>query len=74
MLTFTTEQLQGIVRDGSPGNNEVADAVNKIDFLPFPNLEESVEADVKYLKENPLVLKDTVITGWVYNVETGKVT
>lgn len=73
MLTFTTEQLQEIVRNASPGNSEVADAVNKIEFLEISNLEESVEADVKFLQEHPLVLEDTKVTGWVYEVESGKV-
>ncbi|KAF9455021.1 carbonic anhydrase, partial [Macrolepiota fuliginosa MF-IS2] len=73
MLTFNSEQLRDIVRDAHPGDDDVAKAVNAIDFLEFPTLEESVKADVQFLKENPLVLKDTTITGWIYEVETGKV-
>ncbi|TFK30757.1 carbonic anhydrase [Coprinopsis marcescibilis] len=73
MLTFTTEQLRGIVRDASPGNEAVASAVNQIDFLEISNLEESVKDDVTFLKQNPLVLPESKITGWTYDVRSGKV-
>jgi len=73
MLTFTNEHLREKVKSEAPGNEVVANAVNNIDFLPFPQLEESVKADVKFLKENPLVLEDTTLTGWIYDVTTGKV-
>ncbi|KAF8649756.1 hypothetical protein AX16_005523 [Volvariella volvacea WC 439] len=72
MLTFTTPQLQQIVRDAAPGDSSIASAVNKIDFLEFSNLEEAVKSDVEFLKSHPLVLKETTITGWIYDVETGK--
>ena len=73
MLTFTTEQLRAQVKEASPGDEAVAGAVKNIDFLEFSNLEESVKADVKFLQENPLVLPETTITGWTYDVTTGKV-
>ena len=72
MLTFTTPQLRDIVKS-STDDPTVAQAVDKIDFLEFPELEQSVTEDVKYLKENPLVLPETEVTGWVYEVGTGKV-
>ena len=73
MLTFSSSQLRGIVKDAHPGDASVAQEVDKIDFLEFGHLEDSVKADVKLLQESPLVLKETKITGWVYEVETGKV-
>jgi len=73
MLTFTTNDLRGIVKKAEPGNAAVASQVDAIDFLEFGHLEDSVKSDVKFLQENPLVLKETKITGWVYEVETGKV-
>jgi carbonic anhydrase len=73
MLLFTSDQVRNIVKDASPGNSKVAKAVEELDFLEFSNLEESVKADVQFLKENPLVLKETMVTGWIYDVETGKV-
>jgi len=71
MLTFTTPQLRDILKKEHP---EQAATIDQIEFLPFPHLETSVKDDVKFLKENPLVLKETKITGWVYDVKTGKVT
>jgi carbonic anhydrase len=73
MLTFTTPQLRDIVKKAHPGDEGVAKEVDSIDFLEFPHLEESVKSDVKHLEDNPLVLKETTITGWIYEVETGKV-
>lgn len=73
MLTFTTDQLRKTVKDADPKNATVAKAVDNIDFLEFSNLEESVKQDVNYLRENPLVLTGTVVTGWVYDVRTGGV-
>ena len=70
MLTFTNEQIRQKVNSETPG---VADVVDKIDFLPFPHLEQSVKDDVKFLTENPLLLPGTTVTGWVYDVKSGKV-
>jgi carbonic anhydrase len=72
MLTFNTPQLRQIVKDSDPLNEKLK-AVDQVDFLEFPELEQSVVDDVQYLKGNPLVLPETVVTGWVYEVETGKV-
>ena len=72
MLTFTTPQLRKLVKDSDPSDPSLS-AVDEIDFLEFPELEQSVKDDVEYLKTNPLVLKETVVTGWIYDVTTGKV-
>ena len=72
MLTFNTPQLRQIVKESDP-NNEKLKVVDQIDFLEFPELEQSVIDDVQYLQENPLVLPETIITGWVYEVGSGKV-
>ncbi|THH29731.1 hypothetical protein EUX98_g4457 [Antrodiella citrinella] len=72
MLTFTSPQLKKIVKDSDP-SNPAAQAVDHIDFLEFSDLELSVKEDVSFLKESALVLPGTVITGWVYDVETGKI-
>jgi carbonic anhydrase len=53
--------------------SEKAECVNDIDFLEFGDLEGSVREDVKWLQEHPLILPETTVTGWVYEVETGKV-
>ncbi|KAH8100491.1 carbonic anhydrase [Cristinia sonorae] len=72
MLTFSSPQLQKIVKDSDP-TNPALQAVDHIDFLEFGDLEQSVKDDVTFLKESPLVLPETVVTGWVYDVETGKI-
>ncbi len=72
MLTFNTPQLRKLVKDSDP-SNPALNAVDEIDFLEFNQLEQSVKDDVTYLKENPLVLAETTVTGWVYEVGTGKV-
>lgn len=35
MLLFTSDQVRDIVKSAEPGNNEVANAINEIDFLEF---------------------------------------
>ncbi|KAF9031237.1 carbonic anhydrase [Hymenopellis radicata] len=71
MTTFQTPQLREIVKkDASPA---VAQLVDQFDFLEFSNLELSVKEDVEYLKNNPLLLKETKISGWIYHVENGKI-
>lgn len=66
MLTFTDEVIRDKVRKDLQQN------VDHIAFLPFGDLEQSVRDDVKLLKDSPLVL-DVPITGYVYEVETGKI-
>ncbi|KAH6916827.1 carbonic anhydrase [Coprinopsis sp. MPI-PUGE-AT-0042] len=73
MLTFTTEQLREQIIEASSGDSAIATAVEGIDFLEFDHLEDSAKDDVKFLQENPLVLPETIITGWTYDAKTGKV-
>ncbi|KAK7050834.1 hypothetical protein VNI00_004945 [Paramarasmius palmivorus] len=74
MVQFTTPKLRQLVKDADPTNVKAAKQVDKIDFLEFNDLEQSVKDDVKYLQDNPLVLKGTEVTGWIHYVETGKAT
>lgn len=66
MLTFTDEVLREKVR------KELGQNVDHLAFLPFGDLEESVRDDVRFVKDSPLVL-DVPVTGYVYEVETGKI-
>jgi carbonic anhydrase len=43
-----------------------------IDFLPFPDLEQSVKDDVALIKRSKGLVDAGNVTGWVYEVETGK--
>ncbi|KAF8973688.1 carbonic anhydrase [Flammula alnicola] len=73
MLTFTNETIREKVKSEEAGNAAVAELVDEIDFLPFPEVEESVKNDLKFLKDSPLLLEGTTFSGWVYDVKTGKV-
>lgn len=42
------------------------------DFLAFPELEQAVRADVEYLQKSKQVPDSVAISGWIYEVETGK--
>ncbi len=68
MLTFDNPTLYGHL----PGADLGADA-SDIDFLPFSDLEQSVRDDVELIRSSPLIAKDTPVTGFVYDVKTGKI-
>ena len=70
MRTFKNEAFQ---RDLTQEYPNARQEIESIDFLPFLDTEESVKNDVKFLKEHPLVLDESTITGWIYDVKTGKV-
>ncbi|KAJ7139664.1 carbonic anhydrase [Mycena epipterygia] len=74
MTRTTTEQMRELVKKANPGRDDVAAIVDGMDFHHITNLEDSVRADVDFLAvENPLVVKGTKISGWIYDVDTGKV-
>jgi len=72
MLTFNNEDAYGLVEKnlGSEATAELKS--HGLDFLAFSKLEEAVKEDVKYLKGTKLVPDSVIISGWVYEVETGK--
>lgn len=66
MLTFSNADLQAKLQ-----KDLHVDASN-IDFLPFSDLEQSVRDDVALIKNSPLVPKNINVTGFVYDVHSGK--
>ncbi|BCS24964.1 beta-class carbonic anhydrase [Aspergillus puulaauensis] len=66
MLTFTDEVIRTKIRD------EIKQNADHIAFLPFSDLRKSVLDDIQLVKENPLVL-DVPVTGYIYEVESGKI-
>lgn len=48
--------------------------VSSQDFLPFTDVEESVREDMELLRQSPLIPEDVVISGAVYDVDTGHMT
>jgi carbonic anhydrase len=73
MLTFKNEDAAAVVRQNL-GDKAVASLSEfNADFQPFPDLEEAVKSDVEYLKASELIPDNVAISGWVYEVETGRV-
>lgn len=66
MLTFSDEHLRTKIR------TDLGEDVDHISFLPFGDLTKSVLDDIQTLKKSPLVL-DVPITGYIYDVTTGKI-
>lgn len=71
MLTFTNEDAHALVSQALGGT--AAAEIATLDFLPFANVEEAVKEDLAFLKKQSAVPKEIAISGWVYEVETGKV-
>lgn len=71
MLTFKNEDAYKVV-EGNLGKAG-AEALGGLDFLAFTDVDDAVRDDVKYLQDSKAVADDVTITGWVYEVETGKV-
>lgn len=70
MLTFDNEAARGVVLKNK-GEAAVKE-IEHLDFLTFPQLEEKVKEDVAWLKSKA-IFEGIRITGWVYEVESGKV-
>jgi carbonic anhydrase len=66
MLTFTDNDLRAKIR------NDLNEDADHISFLAISDLKKSVLDDIKVVKNNPLVL-DVPITGYIYDVKTGKI-
>ncbi|KAM0420989.1 hypothetical protein ACHAPT_011232 [Fusarium lateritium] len=66
MLTFSDLDIKSKVR------KDLDEDVEHIAFLPFGDLKQSVRDDIAFFKKSPLVL-DVPITGYVYDVKTGKI-
>jgi carbonic anhydrase len=71
MLTFKNEDAHGLVKQNL--GDAAASEISGLDFLPFPELDDAVRADIAFLKETKTVPEAVAISGWVYEVETGKV-
>lgn len=63
--TFQNEEFQEHLK------TELGVDVSGQDFLPFQDAEESVREDMQLLRECPLIPDDVVISGAVYDVDTG---
>ena len=68
MLTFSNDDLYNKLAADTG-----ADA-SEIDFLPFTDLEDSVRDDVHRIRESPFIPAGISVTGYVYDVDTGRLT
>ncbi|KAF7558566.1 hypothetical protein G7046_g5598 [Stylonectria norvegica] len=66
MQSFSDHEFRSKIR------RELNEDVHHMAFLPFSDLRESVLDDVTLLKKSPLIL-DVPITGYVYDVKTGRI-
>jgi carbonic anhydrase len=72
MLTFKHSDAVGVV-EKNLGSEAVEELKGRVpDFLPFPELEAAVKDDIQYLRATKLVPGSVTISGWIYEVETGK--
>ena len=65
MLTFSNSDLHSKLRD------ETGEDASHIDFLPFPDLEQSVRDDVAAILSSPLIDDSIHVSGYIYSVRTG---
>ncbi|KAH6698083.1 carbonic anhydrase, partial [Verticillium dahliae] len=66
MLTFSDSSIRTKIGD------ELKEQADHIAFLPFSDLKQSVLDDIEFVRKSPLVL-DVPVTGYIYEVETGKI-
>ena len=64
--TFQNEEFQEHLKA------ELGVDVSDQDFLPFQDVEESVREDMQLLRESSLIPDDVIISGAVYDVDTGR--
>lgn len=70
MLTFSNDDIRKILKERL--GDEAATAAAAIDFLPFSELKQSVLEDIEIIKSSPLINPGVPITGFIYDVKTGK--
>jgi len=66
MLTFSNDDLRAKIKQDLHAN------ADHIDFLPFKDLAQSVRDDVATIKSSPLIPKNIEVSGFIYDVKSGK--
>jgi carbonic anhydrase len=51
---------------------ETGSSAVDIDFMPFADLEAGVQDDVRAISANPLLPDNLDVTGWIYDVRSGR--
>jgi len=65
MQTFTNDEVRQKL------TAKTGASADDIDFMPFSDLETSVQDDVRTIRANPLLSDDLDVTGWIYDVAMG---
>lgn len=73
MLKVTTPELRKTLKETDPSSDAIAQAADSMEFLEFSDLDGSLKRDVDFLRHHPLILEETLISGWIFHVESGKV-
>ncbi|MBA4117029.1 MAG: hypothetical protein H0X71_11490 [Rubrobacter sp.] len=66
MLTFQNEDLTAKIKE------DLGVDTTGRDFLPFPDLEQSVRDDVETLRRSEFIPDDIQISGAIYDVQSGQ--
>ncbi len=67
MLTFTNEDAWAKLEA------DTGRSARDIDFMPFSDVEQSVRDDVATIRANPFLPPDVDVSGWVYDVRSGRI-
>ncbi len=71
MLTFGNADARALVAANL--GPAAADLLRGLDFLPFADPDAEVRADVAFLAASPAIPDHVALSGWVYEVATGRV-
>jgi len=66
MLTFSNADLRQKLKQ------ELNADAEHVDFLPFKDLEQSVRDDVATIKNSPFIPKNIEVSGFIYDVRSGR--
>lgn len=69
MLTFSNDDIRHKIHDDL--GDAAYEQANHLDFLPFPDIAQSVRDDVAALKASPLVPDAIPVYGFIYDVHSG---
>ena len=71
MLGLTKEKAESTISKNL-GAEALAE-LSGLDWLGFPDLEQAVKDDVAFLNKSKAIPDSVIVSGWVYDVKTGKV-
>jgi carbonic anhydrase len=66
MLTFSNDDLRKLLKE------RLAADASGIDFLPFGDLAKSVRDDVATVRAHRLIPRDVPVSGFIYDVKSGR--